>query len=84
VILTRNRDAKLGMWKKGTSLETPGQYKKRAKREGEAPEIADDAAEAKEEGSWFQLKLKKMKLKKMGLKKMELKKMELKNIFRWP
>lgn len=46
------------MWKNGTSLETPGQYKKRTKQ-GATSEITDDVVEAgEEEGSWFQLKLK--------------------------
>jgi len=46
------------MWRKGTSLETPGQYKKRAKQ-GVVPEVADEVVEAsEEEESWFQLKLK--------------------------
>lgn len=59
VLLTRNRDVKVGIWKNGTSLETPGQYKKRTKREGGVPDITDDVMEAsEEEGSWFRLKLK--------------------------
>lgn len=46
------------MWKNGTSLETPGQYKKRSKQ-GVVPEITDDVAETSEgEESWFRLKLK--------------------------
>lgn len=48
------------MWKNGTSLETPGHYKRRAKQ-GVAPESADDVVEAsEEEESWFRLKLKKV------------------------
>jgi len=48
------------MWKNGTSLETPGQYKKRTKR-GVAPEDTDDAVETSGgEESWFRLKLKDM------------------------
>lgn len=46
------------MWRKGTSLETPGQYKKRAKQ-GVGPEVTDEVVEAsEEEESWFQLKVK--------------------------
>ena len=46
------------MWRGGTSLETPGQYKKRTKQ-GVVPEITDDVVEAsEEEGSWLRLKLK--------------------------
>lgn len=52
------RKAKVGMWKNGTSLETPGQYKKRAKQ-GITAESTDDIVETSEdEESWFQLKLK--------------------------
>jgi hypothetical protein len=41
------------MWKHGTSLETPAQYKKRTKQ-GVPPETADDALEEDEEAeSWF-------------------------------
>jgi len=54
------RKAKVGMWRNGTSLETPGQYKKRSKQ-GVAPEITDDVGEAsEEEESWLRLKLKKV------------------------
>lgn len=49
------RKAKVGMWKKGTLLETPGQYKKRTKQ-GVAPDSTNDASE--QEVSWFRLKLK--------------------------
>ena len=52
------RKAKVGMWENGTSLETPGQYKKRAKQ-GVGPEGIDDVVDASErEESWFRLKLK--------------------------
>ena len=58
MFFTLKRRAKVGMWGGGTSLETPGQYKKRAKQ-GIAPEITDDVVEAtEEEGSWLQRKLK--------------------------
>jgi len=57
-LLHGKRRAKVGMWKKGTSLETPGQYKKRSKQ-GVAPEIADDVVEAGGgEESWCRRKLK--------------------------
>ena len=60
VYLHGKRRAKVGMWKKGTCLETPGQYKKRTKQ-GVAPENTDDVVEASEgEESWFRLKLKDM------------------------
>jgi len=50
--------AKAGMWKNGTPLETPGQYKKRTKQ-GVAPENTDDIVEATDEQeSWFRLKTK--------------------------
>jgi hypothetical protein len=52
--LHRKRKAKVGIWKNGTSLETPGQYKKRTKQQ----ENTDDMVGASEEESWFQLKLK--------------------------
>lgn len=56
--LHEKRKASVGMWKNGTSLETPGQYKRRTKQ-GVAPEIIDDIAEAGgDELSWFRLKLK--------------------------
>ena len=59
-LLYGKRRAKVGMWKSGTSLETPGQYKKRAKQ-GVAPENTDDTLETSEgEESWFRLKLKDM------------------------
>lgn len=46
------------MWKNGTSLETPGQYKKR-KKEGFTPEeVAEDVTEASEEESWLRRKLR--------------------------
>jgi len=46
------------MWRKGTSLETPGQYKKRTKQ-GVVPEVTDEVVEASDEDeSWFQLKVK--------------------------
>lgn len=46
------------MWKNGASLETPGQYKKRAKQ-GPAPENTDGVVEAGEEGEpWFRPKLR--------------------------
>ena len=48
------------MWKSGTSLETPGQYKKRSKQ-GAVPENTDDVVETSAgEESWFRLKLKDM------------------------
>ena len=59
VLHTRKRRARVGMWKNGTSLETPGQYKKRTKQ-GIAPENTDDAVGESEEESWFRLKLKDM------------------------
>ena len=59
LFLHGERKAKVGMWKNGTSLETPGHYKRRAKQ-GVAPESADDVVEASEEESWFRLKLKKV------------------------
>jgi hypothetical protein len=53
-----NRKEKVGIWRSGTSLETPGQYKKRTKQ-GVAPEITDGAVEAnEEEESWLRMKLK--------------------------
>lgn len=56
--LRGKRKVKVGMWRKGTSLETPGQYKKRTKQ-GAAPEATDEVMEAsEEEESWLQLKLK--------------------------
>lgn len=58
MFFVRKRKAKVGMWRKGTSLETPGQYKKRAKQ-GVGPEVTDEVVEAsEEEESWFQLKVK--------------------------
>jgi len=49
--------AKVGMWKNGSPLETPGQYKKRTKQ-GIAPENTDSVVEAREgEESWFRQKL---------------------------
>lgn len=58
VRLYGKRKAGVGMWKNGASLETPRQYKKRAKQ-GVVPEITDDVVEAgEEEQSWFKLKLK--------------------------
>ena len=58
--LCGKRRAKVGMWKNGTSLETPGQYKKRTKQ-GVALENTDDAVETSGgEESWFRLKLKDM------------------------
>jgi hypothetical protein len=51
------RKAKVGMWKHGTSLETPGQYKKRTKQ-GVPPETTDSASEESEEESWLQRKFK--------------------------
>ena len=50
---TGKREAKVGMWKNGTSLETPGLYKKR-KKEGFIPdEVTDDVTETGEGESWF-------------------------------
>ena len=48
VSYTGKRKAKVGMWKSGTSLETPAQYKKRI-RQGTALETADDVLEEDEE-----------------------------------
>ncbi|KAF9644599.1 staphylococcal nuclease [Thelephora ganbajun] len=57
-LMREAQKAKVGMWKNGTSLETPGQYKKRTKQ-AVTPEISDDVVEAsEEEKSWIQLKLK--------------------------
>jgi len=57
-LMDEAQKAKVGMWRKGTSLETPGQYKKRTKQ-GVAPETTDEVVEAsEEEGSWLQTKLK--------------------------
>jgi len=56
-LMNEAQKAKVGIWKNGTSLETPGQYKKRTKQ-GAVPENADDSVEASEEqDSWFGLKL---------------------------
>jgi len=56
-LMKQAQKAKVGMWKNGTSFETPGQYKKRTKQ-GAAPENPDDVVEASEErGSWFRPRL---------------------------
>lgn len=58
---TVKREVKAGMWKRGTSLETPAHYKKRAKQ-GFAPENTDTALEESEglseDESWFLQRLK--------------------------
>ena len=56
---TVKRKAKVGMWKHGTSLETPGQYKKR-KKQGIAPDTdtTDNTPEESEEKSWLKQRLK--------------------------
>lgn len=52
-LMNEAQEAKVGMWKNGTSLETPGQYKKR-KKEGFVPdEVAEDVTETSEEESWL-------------------------------
>jgi len=56
-LMTEAQKAKVGMWKRGTSLETPGQYKKR--KQGVAPGTTDSGSEElHEEESWFKQKLK--------------------------
>jgi len=58
-LMDEAQKARVGMWGDGTSLETPGQYKKRTKQGVVAPEITDDVVEAsEEEESWIQRKLK--------------------------
>ncbi|KAF9784412.1 SNase-domain-containing protein [Thelephora terrestris] len=59
-LMAEAQKAKVGMWKHGTSLETPAQYKKRTKQ-GIPPETTDsDSDENEEEASWFRRSLKRV------------------------